>query len=186
MNKMENFLGRNKLTMNATKMTLTEVMVPQKRAKIKGTPPKLETIGLEGEHKTIQAKFYTRILGYNLQNNLSMKAHMETGEKNLLGDLRRKLGALKHLGKQLPTNSRKILVNGIIWSKINYIIEIWGTATPNYIKKVQTIVNKSARYITGDNKRTKKIVLMEKLNWLDVTETIKYRSLLCMWNIIRR
>ena len=43
----------------------------------------------------------------NIAANMSLKQHIETGERNMLSELRSKLGAVKHLGKQLPEKCRK-------------------------------------------------------------------------------
>ena len=41
MNIIQEYLKNNQLTMNQTKTKIVEAMVPQKRSKIKGTPPPL-------------------------------------------------------------------------------------------------------------------------------------------------
>ena len=94
---IKHFLNVNNLTMNESKTTVVESMVPQKRGKIGGQKPYLDTVGLDGRMKRITAGNYTRILGYNLQENLSQQAHISTGEINLIGELRAKLGAIKTL-----------------------------------------------------------------------------------------
>ena len=71
-----------------------------------------------------------RILGLNLQNNTTWKAHLETGIKVLLPSVRKCLGALRHLGKGIPAGSRNILAKGLITSRLSYLIGIWGGAQP--------------------------------------------------------
>ena len=53
--KMKQFLTSNELTMNETKTTITEVMVPQKRTRVSGEPPQLVTHDKNGEEKVIAA-----------------------------------------------------------------------------------------------------------------------------------
>ena len=125
---MKKFLSKNKLTMNEDKTTLVEVMVPQKRVRVQGNPPYLDTRDNNGELKRVIAAKYTRILGYNLQENLTMNSHLESGEKCLLGQLRQKLGAIKHIGQLMPPNCRKTLATGLLLSRIQYMIQIWGGA----------------------------------------------------------
>ena len=67
--------------MNQSKTTLLEVMIPQKRAKAKEHPPFLDMTYTDGENKRIIAEDHLRILGFNLQRNMSMQAHIESGEK---------------------------------------------------------------------------------------------------------
>ena len=187
MDKVNQFLTANKLTMNNSKTTISEVMVPQKRAKIPGhPPPHLDTIDKRGDPVRIQARKHLRILGFNIQDNLSHQAHISTGEKNLIGAMRQKLGALKYLGRQLPRSSRKTLATGIIISKVRYMIEIWGGATENYLKQIQAVVNNSARYVTGLGKRTSTAKLMKEVGWYTIKELTTYHTLTSMWNVVRR
>ena len=161
-------------------------MVHQKKARTPGQPPSLTTTDDAGKLKIIKAEKNTRILGCNIQENIHWQGHLETGEKPALPDLQRKLGAIRHLSKQLPQGCKKILVNGIILSKLVYLIPIWGNTYPKYLNKAQAILNNAARLITGRPKKTSTKVLMEECDWLDVRELTKYHSLMRMWNILWR
>ena len=85
-----------------SKTCLLEIMVKQKRTCTKGSPPSILTTDADGQDKTIKAGRHLRILGGNLQNNLSWQAHVTSGEKALLPIVRQKLGALRHIGKKSP------------------------------------------------------------------------------------
>ena len=56
LDKITFFLNNNNLTINAAKTTLCEVMIKQKRTKMKGQPPKLNVINDKGQEKTIEAE----------------------------------------------------------------------------------------------------------------------------------
>ena len=92
------FLLENELHLNESKTTLLECMLPQKRVNTLGTPPYMDIVTEAGENKTITDSGQFRILGINLQGNLTWLAHLETGHKALLPSLRKQLGALQHLG----------------------------------------------------------------------------------------
>ena len=123
---MKKFLANNKLSMNATKTKIVESMVKQRRWRTRGTGPSLETTNNRGEKKTITTDRYTRILGCNIPDNLNWQAHLATGEKALIKETRKKLGAIKHLGNQLPRRCKQILANGLIQSKASYLIAVGG------------------------------------------------------------
>ena len=146
---VQEFLQDNKLTMNPTKTTLVESMLPQKRWRTGGQPPQLEAVSLTGVRKTVMAADHTRVLGCNLSENLSWKSHLITGQTPLLKSLRKTAGALKHLDNQLPVSCRKLLATGLLQSKVSYLISVWGGTTANHMKKIQTVVNGAARQITG-------------------------------------
>ena len=125
-----------------------------------------------------------RLLGCNLQKNLSWQAMIASGEKALLPVLRKKLGALKHTGKTIPTRSRNVLATGFILSRINYLIQVWGGAEVKYIRKIQTILNSTARYVTGEGRRTSSRWLMTQYGWLYVSELIILHSLTTLWKVV--
>ena len=165
-----------------SKTTICEIMVPQKRCRIDGSPPSLTVTEPSGEVKIIAAKQHIRLLGANIQDNFSWRAHLLDGERAVIPALRRKLGALKHIAAQLPRKLRQTLANGLILSKINYLPQVWGGAHNKYIKKMQVILNKTARFVCNANIRTSTKSLMEQCNWLFVSESVEYFTLISVWN----
>ena len=97
LDKVNNFLTENRLVMNREKTTLTEIMISQKRSKIKGTAPTLIVKDKNYEIKTLVAGKYVRLLGGNVSNNLCWTEHLEVGDKAILPRLRQQLGALSML-----------------------------------------------------------------------------------------
>ena len=178
------FLNANRLNLNKGKTTICEIMTRQKRARAVGLPPALRVLDKFGNFKHIGESNYTQILGCNISKDLDWSAHLVTGEKALLPKLRKQLGALKLLSKELPKRSRLLLVNGLLLSKICYMIQAWGGARDNLINKVQVVLNQSARFVTGLGKRTRTMKLMESCNWLSIKELIAYQSLISLWRII--
>ena len=160
-------------------------MVRQKRVRLRTDPPELNVQTPEGM-KTIKSNVSERLLGINLQNDTSWKSHLQTGDKPLMSALRKRLGALKHLGTQVPKNGRKLLATGLIISKLIYMIPVWGGAPITYIRKLQRIVNNSARYILNGARRWKTDRLMAEVNWLRVDEMMEFHSLLTLWKILRK
>ena len=79
-----------------------------------------------GQMKNILDKNHLRILGSNIQANMNWDSHLLGGEKAILPNIRRQLGSLKTLGNKIPMTSKKLLANGLLLSKFNYLIAIWG------------------------------------------------------------
>ena len=181
-----NFLNDNKLTVNRDKTTINEIMIHQKRAKLSDSPPTLTVKDKDGQDKTLSVRQYTRLLGGNVSNNLTWTHHIESGDKAMIPQLRKQMGALNMLSKQIPQSSKLILSNGLIISRVCYLIQIWGSASKTQIKKVQRIVNAAARFVTGKNKRTSTSQLMIDCNWLHVHEQCTYQSLVSMWSTVHR
>ena len=92
---------------------------------------------------------------------------------------------LKHMSKYLPQKTKLILANGLLLSKILYILPIYGGTYNKYLSKIQIIMNKTIRFMTNRNKRTKSRELMTLVGWLNIHELTKFHSLLLMWRIVR-
>ena len=89
-------------------------MIQQKRGKTPGLPPELTVTTMQGQQETIRDRQSVRILGLNVQKNLTWRSHLETGLKPLLPGLRKNLGALRSLGRQIPQGSRNTMAIGIL------------------------------------------------------------------------
>lgn len=76
-------------------------MVKQKRTRTPGEPLVLMTSLPNGENKVIEVSRFNRLLGGNLQYNLTWRGHLELGKKALLPILRTKIGALKLIAKNV-------------------------------------------------------------------------------------
>ena len=161
-------LNANHLTVNKSKTTLQEMMLKQKRCKFKGSPPQLVTLMDKGHIKVIKAQHSNKILGGILQNDLQWNAHMESGEEPLLSALRKKLGTIKYLAKNAPTKTKLLLVNGLLLSKILYLLPLYGGTQQKYLNKIQVIMNNSIRFVTGLHKRSKTRTLMESVGWMEI------------------
>ena len=147
--------------MNADKTHIVEVMIQQKRAKTPGEPPDLHVMSNEMNQETVTDSKYCRILGMNLQYNMTMNAHLETGSKSLLPSLRRNLGALKSLGRKVPQKIINTMARGLLLGRLTYLIGIWGGATTNLIRKAQIVQNAAAKWVTGHQKKTRMSTLLE-------------------------
>ena len=178
------FMNTNKLTINRDKTHILEVMIQQKRAKTPGNPPELRTENNRQEPETIRYSGHLRILGINIQDNLTFKSHLETGKKSLLPSLRKNLGHLKSLGRMVPQGSRNVLARGFINSRLTYLISVWGGATENLLRKAQILQNSAARWVTATGKRTRVTKLLELTGWLNVKEMTTQNSMTLMWKIL--
>ena len=98
---------------------------------------------------------------------------MELGKKALLPQCRKLLGQLKRNSRLIPRRSRRNLVNGLLISKLSYLMPLWGSASQQHIRKAHTLLNTAARWITGLNKRTRIRTLMTAVNWLTIKEQIE-------------
>ena len=165
LSQLKDYLSDNKLVLNLPKTSLTEIMIQQKKGKMIGIPPSLIVKQDNGEDKVVKDSKYTRILGANIANNMLWNYHLESEKKALLPQIRKQLGQFKHHGRLIPLSSRKMIANGLLKSKLNYLMSQWGSADDTHIGKVQIVLNSIARWVTGKDKRTRIKTLMELTGW---------------------
>ena len=183
LDKISLFLQDNSLILNLPKTSLTEVMIPQKRTRTQGLPPNL-VVNDGTEVKQVKDKSYTRILGANIQSNMSWQAHMETGKKAMLPGVRKQLGLLKHISKLVPKSVRLTLATGLIVSRLSYLMPLWGGGAECYISRAQVLLNSAARWVTGMNKRSRIRDLMDATGWLTIREQICAATALQTWKLV--
>ena len=186
--KIVDYLNANGLAVNQSKTGLTEYMTRQKRAKTPGIPPELtvrEIVDGKLTNEHITDKVWSRILGGNLKNDLTWDAHLETGKKPILPAVRRQLGALSKLRNSISTKGKLQLVNGLVVSRLSYIISLWGNTTENFLKKAQICLNTGARFVLNCRKSTRVTDMMRDCNWLNVAELTEYHSTLQLWKVLR-
>ena len=120
---------------------------------------------------------FCRLLGGNISQDLTWRPHLVTAEKALLPNLRKQLEVLAHLSLIIPQSSRKILAEGLVLSQMKYLLPLWGGTVSKYQKKIQVVINKVARSVTGRGRRASSRKLLLETGWLSGRELAKYFSL---------
>ena len=94
---------------------------------------------------------------------------------------------LKMLSKFADLKTRKALAEGLILSKVNYCISLWGTTTAGIMQQIQVVINDVVRTVFGiGRKRFQELTpLYKKLKWLRLTETLQYHDVISLNNVIK-
>ena len=174
------FLQSNKLTVNQDKTQIVETMVPQKRGKIIGNKPLLAVLDAKKNIKIIEAEPNIKLLGIHISENLNWNYQVT----QLIKETKKKLGSLTLIKKELPRSARQTLANGIILSKISYMMAVWGGLSGNKVRMLQTILNSAARFVSGLKRTTSGVKLMASCGWLFAKEMISYHTLLALRRIV--
>ena len=102
----------------------------------------------------------------------------------MVTNLKKKLGALKHVSKFSSYNTRVKLANGCIMSKIIYGIQVWGLhCRPSSLKKVQSVQLNTLKWVTGRYCDGLK-VLLNTTGWMSVYQLAIYHSLVLYWKVM--
>ena len=91
------------------------------------------------------------------------------------------------LAKFADLKTRKALAEGLILSKVNYCISLWGTTTAGIMKQLQVLQNDVVRTVFGVGRRRFQEItpLFKKLKWLKLTETLQYHDVISLNSIIK-
>ena len=90
------------------------------------------------------------------------------------------------MSKYLDMKSRLKLGNGIIISKMIYMINLWGSTRPTWLKKIQVVQNMAARYVTKENRYTRVSTLLNKCKWMSVSQMVAFHSMTLLWKTWNR
>ena len=124
--KLADFLTANQLAINMDKTHIEEIMIKQKKSRLPGITPSLQVTNARMEPEIINTTGNCRILGLNVQANLTWTSHLESGPKPLLPSLRRNIGALRNLSKMVTFGSRNTIARGFVQSRLSYLLCVWG------------------------------------------------------------
>ena len=79
--------------------------------------------------KVIEQETTVKVLGVLISQDEKYKEYLVNSKNSMMKFLNTRLSMLKMLSKHADLKSRKALAEGLILSKINYCISLWGMTT---------------------------------------------------------
>ena len=76
-----------------------------------------------------------------------------------------------------------MIANGIVMSKLTYLIQLWGGCSKHLILCLQLLQNRAARIVTGKDWFTSVKTLLLQCGWLSVNQLIIYHSLILIYQV---
>ena len=73
-------------------------------------------------------------------------------------------------------NTKLMVANGLIISKLSYLIQLWGGCEGYLLKMLQVQLNRAARSVTGLSGFTSTRKLMDMCGWLTVKQLIVFQT----------
>ena len=94
---------------------------------------------------------------------------------------------LKMLGKYADLKTRKALAEGLILSKLNYCITLWGTTNAGIMQQIQVLLNDVVRTVFGiGRKRFVQLApLYKQLKWLTLSQTLEYHDTISIHAMVK-
>ena len=170
---LESWFERSKLKLNADKTDFLIIANGHRREKFRHV--KVDIGG-----RRLEEKETTKILGVTINNSLTWDSHL----KKMLNNLKYYYRGFSRSCRMLSQDSRKLLYNAAIASRLSYCDMVWDNCTLDDAKKLQTIQNRCARRILNQLPGTSAGPLMRKLGWLNLSDKRKLHKCVLMHKLL--
>ena len=138
MNKVQNWLFTNKLSVHYGKKTQYILFIPQSRAK-----EKPESFTLKMANNVIQQTKIYKYLGILIDEHLNWKPQID----RLCSKLSSVCGILSKVRHYLDRNSLMMIYNSLVDSRLRYALLSWSTASNDQLRRLIVLQNRALRFI---------------------------------------
>ena len=84
---------------------------------------------------------------------------------------------MKRIARNSTFQTKLMIANGAVMSKMVYLITVWGGATQYLLKAVQTQQLIAARAVCGfQSSRWSRRKLLDRLDWMSVRQLVYYHT----------
>ena len=165
---LKNWMKTNKLMLNNNK---TEFFIAGSRQSIQRLPP----VQLQVGDSTIMPSCHIRNLGVMFDTHMTMSKQVSA----IVSSANYQLRNLWRLHRYLDQETRHQVVRALILSRLDYGNALLYGITSKELKRLQSIQNKSAKFIFSASRRDSPAPLLHSLHWLPVRERIFFK--LCLY-----
>ena len=169
---LENWMNSNKLVINADKTHLM-VMGTKRMAAMR------REVSIQAGTFKISPTESETLLGGKLHQSMQWNQHIRDGESSLLRQLTTRINGLKKISENETFHTRLMVANGVVMSKMAYLITLWGGAQLYLLKSLQVQQLTAARTVCGYFSygwSTRK--LLDRVGWLSVRQLIQFHTIL--------
>ena len=104
-------------------------------------------------------------------------------EKSIFRTLISRINALRKIRQISSFNTRKMIANGIVMSRLTYLIQLWGGCPQYLLDLLQTLQNKAARVVCNQGIYTPVRKLLENCGWMSMRQLVSFHRVLLMYKI---
>ena len=123
-----------------------------------------------------------KLLGGWVHQDLKWAEHILIAETSMVKGLTTRLGALKKIGRVASFKNRKMVAEGLIMSKLSYLIPLWAGCENYLLQALQRIQNKAARVVTRSDLST--AGHLGQCGWLSVQQLAVYQTCILVHKVL--
>ena len=139
---ISSYMIANKLVINDDK---TNLMV----LGTKGNRVVREQVEIQAGRFTIKPAKTAELLGCELSDDLKWRHHIRDSDQSLLKQLNSRVNGLSIVSSRADLETRLMVANGLVMSKLCYLIQLWGGCEGYLLHSLQVLQNRAARSVTG-------------------------------------
>lgn len=162
--RINSWMGSNRLKMNADKTQLIWIGTRQQLAKVN-----IKSLRLLSA--VVPFSSVVSDLGVHIDSQLTMSDHVAALRRSCFFQLRQ----LRAVRPSLTTDTAKTLVHAFVSSRLDYCNSLLGGVSKGLVAKLQSIQNAAARLVTGTRKFEHITPVLRSLHWLPVRHRITFK-----------
>ena len=171
-NRLAEWMSSNKLVINPDK---THLMVMGRRRHVDSR----SEVSLKAGEFDIRPTESEKLLGAQLHQNLGWGLHIRDHKSSLLNQLSRRINGLKKICGNATFSTRLMVANGVVMSKLTYLITLWGGSPQYLINALQVQQLNAARLVCGfASYRWSRKQLLARVGWLSIRQLIFYHTVI--------
>ena len=137
-------MNSNKLVVNPDK---THLMVMGTKRMAAGR----RAVSMQAGDFTIKPSVTEKLLGGHIHQSLEWNTHLSDHESSMIKQLTSRINGLKKISSNATFNTRLMVANGVVMSKLVYLITVWGGSTSVSTESLQVQQLTVARTVWGYN-----------------------------------
>ena len=176
--KISEYMAANKLVINGEKTQLV-VVAPKQAGALRAQ------VVLQAGNYPVTPAPTAKLLGGIVSEDAKWRKHILGDEKSLIGQLTSRINGLSMITPRATFATRLMVANGIVISKLCYLIQLWGGCEDYLIKALQVVQTRAARTVCKQNWFTPTHVLLTRCRWLSVRQLVFYQTAIMTFKIMK-
>jgi hypothetical protein len=173
--KVSSWLAASRLILNPQK---SEFIILSSKSNTK----KISNPSIVLNDMTIAAKEKVRSLGVIIDRELTFDQHITQVRKTAFLYLR----LMSKVRKVLDNHSMALLVQSLVYSRINYCCSLFVNFTKDKLRRLQSVLNYGIRLVEKQGRTESTSSMAIKRGWMSVTDRAKYRLAVIAYSAMKR
>ena len=166
------WFAQNRLKINPAK---TEMIILKSRRQNSNT-----SFSVLFGRDTVSPSLSVKVLGVTVDTYLAWDAHVTS----IVQRCNMILVGLARMRSRVPRETKRLLVEALVFPHIRYCISVWGSCTTTQKKRVQKVINFGARIVTGLGRREHVTPVLSELGWECVDDMVRSSDLAVMSHLL--